>query len=160
MTARPASPRRPRSGPGEKKPPQTSQERPNGDKVKRPVRARSVDPGASTVARIRRPKFLNEPVEVMGIKFDSKAEAARYVGLAYALQAGEIRDLEVHPRFPLVVHEQDCGAYEADFSYIVTATGERIVEDVKSPVTRKLSTYRMKAKLLWAVYGLRVREIV
>lgn len=107
-----------------------------------------------------RSKFFNEPCEVNGIRFDSKAEAARYTGLYVAVQMGEIRDLEVHPKFPLVIHGQDCGYYEADFSYIVVATGERVLEDVKSPATRKLSTYRLKIRMIWALYGLKVREVM
>jgi hypothetical protein len=42
---------------------------------------------------------------------------------------------------------------------VVVATGERVVEDVKSPATRKLATYRLKVRMVWALYGLRVREV-
>jgi hypothetical protein len=121
-----------------------------------PKKVSAATPRRSTPLRR---KFFNEPCEVNGIKFDSKAEAARYTGLYVAVQMGEIRDLEVHPRFPLVIHEQDCGYYEADFSYTVVATGERVVEDVKSQATRKLAVYRLKIKQVWALYGLRVREV-
>ena len=82
------------------------------------------------------------------------------MGLYAAEQMGEIRDLEVHPSFPLVIHEQDCGRYEADFAYTSVATGERVVEDVKSPATRKLPTFRLKVRLVWALYGIRVREVM
>jgi hypothetical protein len=121
------------------------------------VRTPRFDAGGRS-GRIPR-KFFNQPCEVNGIRFDSKAEAARYTGLYVAAQMGEIRDLEVHPRFPLVVHGEDCGAYIADFAYVVVATGERVVEDVKSPATRKLATYRLKVRMVWALYGLRVREV-
>lgn len=104
-----------------------------------------------------RRKYGNQPVVVDGHRFDSKREAARYSELVTAQRAGLIRDLEVHPRFPLVVHGQDCGAYVADFGFI-DADGARHVEDVKSPATRKLAVYRFKARLLWALYGLRVEE--
>lgn len=103
-------------------------------------------------------KYRNQPVEVDGQRFDSKREAERYGHLRMLEQAGVIRDLFVHEAFPLVVHGQDCGAYISDFTY-VTETGERVIEDVKSPATRKLPTYRLKARLVWALYGLRIREV-
>lgn len=113
------------------------------------------------IRKIRSPrKYRNEPMVLEGLRFDSKREAARFAELRMAIAAGEIRDLEVHPRFPLIVREQDCGTYIGDFAYIDVKTGERVVEDVKSAATRKLPTYRLKCRLLWALYGLRVREIV
>lgn len=103
-------------------------------------------------------KYGNRPVEIDGLRFDSGKEGARYVELSAAQRAGEINGLDVHTRFPLVVHGQDCGYYEADFTYR-TASGEQVIEDVKSDATRKLPAYRLKAKLIWAMYGLRIREV-
>lgn len=118
--------------------------------------------GATTdlkaVLKPRRAKYHNVPVETDGYRFDSKRERDRYLALRDDLAAGMIRDLRVHERFPLVVRGEDCGAYEADFTYL-TAAGEPVVEDVKSAATRKLPTYRLKAKMLWALYGLRVQEV-
>lgn len=104
-------------------------------------------------------KYKNVPIEINGIRFDSKKEAKRYDELRFMQRVNVIRDLEVHPRFPLVVNEQDCGTYVADFAYIDPETGERVIEDVKSAATRKLPTYRIKVRLVWALYGLRVREV-
>ncbi len=120
----------------------------------------SVDTQA-VLAALRRPrgaKYHNVPTVVDGERFDSKREADRYRSLKDDLTAGRIRDLEIHPRFPLVVHGESCGDYVADFSYL-TRDGQPVVEDVKSAATRKLPTYRLKAKLLWALYGLRVTEV-
>lgn len=103
-------------------------------------------------------KYHNVPTTVDGHRFDSKKEAARYADLSVMERGGGIRDLEVHPRFPLVVHDIDCGVYVADFAYI-TRAGVRVIEDVKSAATRKLPTYRLKARLVWAIYGLRITEI-
>lgn len=103
-------------------------------------------------------KYGNRVTYVDGVAFASKKEAERFGYLRMLEQASVIRDLEAHPRFQLVVHEQDCGYYEADFAYI-DADGQRIVEDVKSAATRKLPTYRLKVRLLWALYGLRVMEV-
>lgn len=103
-------------------------------------------------------KYRNVPTEVDGIHFDSKREAERYGYLRMLEQAGAIHDLFIHEAFPLVVHGQDCGSYISDFTYM-TETGERVVEDVKSAATRKLPTYRLKRKMLWALYGLRITEV-
>lgn len=109
--------------------------------------------------RLPRRKFHNVPTTVDGITFDSQKEAERYVQLQVLLKAGAISHLEVHPKFPLVVHEQDCGAYIGDFAYL-TADGSRVVEDVKSPRTAKLPVYRLKRRLIWALYGLTIQEVV
>lgn len=112
----------------------------------------------SGAARPVRRKFGNVPTEVGGIRFDSKRESERYAVLLLAERAGEISGLEIQPRFPLVVNGQDCGSYVGDFAY-VTKDGERVVEDVKSAATRKLPTYRLKRRLVWALYGLTVVEV-
>lgn len=105
-----------------------------------------------------RRKYGNQPTVIDGHHFDSKKEAERYGMLMLAQRSGAIHSLEVHPRFPLVIHEQDCGSYVADFCYL-TAAGERVVEDVKSAATRALPVYRLKKRQVWALYGLVVREI-
>lgn len=121
-------------------------------------------PGAVSedVARLLEPqkarKYHNQPVEVDGVRFDSKREAERYGELVRAVQAGAIRSLEVHPRFPLVIHGIDTGDYVADFSYL-TADGVAVVEDVKSAPTRKLPTYRLKRRQVWALYAVEIREV-
>lgn len=123
------------------------------------VQSASPRPPAGSGAPQKPRKYRNTPTTVNGLVFDSKREAERYGELVVAERAGEIKNLEVHPRFPLVIHEQDCGAYVADFSY-VTRDGLPVIEDVKSPATRKLPTYRLKARMVWALYGLKVREVM
>ena len=115
---------------------------------------------AATHAFLKPPrrKYGNVPTVVGGRRFDSKKESERYAALLLAERAGEITGLECQTRFPLVVHGEDCGSYVSDFSY-VTRSGERVIEDVKSAATRKLPTYRLKVKLVWALYGIRVREV-
>lgn len=106
----------------------------------------------------KRSKYGNSPTMVDGISFDSKKEAERFGVLKMLERVGEIRSLEVHPRFPLVIHGIDCGVYEADFGY-VTRDGVPVIEDVKSPATRKLPTYRLKRKMTWALYSIEIREV-
>ena len=47
--------------------------------------------------------------------------------------------------------------YTADFVYI-DSTGEEIVEDVKSEITRKEADYVLRRKLMLHVHGIRILE--
>ena len=104
-----------------------------------------------------RSKYRNKKTVVDGITFDSMAEAARYRTLKAKLDAGEIRELYVQKRFECVVNGQKVCAYVADFSY-TNAAGEFVVEDVKSDPT-KTPIYRLKKKLVKALYGIEIFEI-
>ena len=71
---------------------------------------------------------------VNGVKFDSKAEAARYADLLLMQRAGEISDLTPHEVFPLEVNGELVCRYIADSSYVRDlGAGKtyRVVEDVK-----------------------------
>lgn len=109
-------------------------------------------------------KYRNVPTEVDGIRFASKAEAARYGELKLLEKAGEIRGLKLQPRF-IVVDGYNNGegkrirpaSYIADFQYI--EDGKTIVEDVKSPAS-KTPLYLLKKKLFEQRYHpLVIREI-
>jgi hypothetical protein len=47
--------------------------------------------------------------------------------------------------------------YICDFEYV--EDGKRVVEDVKSPATRKIESYIIKRKLMRFIYGIAVREV-
>jgi hypothetical protein len=79
---------------------------------------------------------------VDGIRFMSKAEAARWSDLKLLEKAGEIRDLERQPRFPLFArgsaHAYDVkhvGDYVADFRYRAGKAGILTIEEVKGVMT-------------------------
>ena len=91
-------------------------------------------------------KFNAKRQKYKGITFDSKKELRRYFYLEILLLKNEIKDLEVHPVFPLMVNGIKIGRYTADFRY-KTSTGEIIVEDVKSKVT-KTRDYILRKKIL------------
>lgn len=94
-------------------------------------------------------------VEVDGIKFPSKAEAARYLELKVMQQSGTIRGLRLQPPYPLVVNGQKICKYIADFEY--QERGVTVVEDVKG---RRLDVYVLKSKLFKALYPhLEFREL-
>lgn len=87
-----------------------------------------------------------------GYTFDSKKEARRYLDLRAEQEAGSISQLRCQVEFPLTVNGQHICDYVADFVYY--RDGVRVVEDVKSKVTKKLPVYRIKAKLMAALGNL------
>lgn len=91
--------------------------------------------------------------------YDSKKESIRAQELRLLERAGKITGLQEQPVFELIPKQEGERAvkYKADFSYF--EDGEFVVEDVKSPVTRKLPAYIIKRKLMLWVHGIRVREI-
>ena len=90
---------------------------------------------------------------VDGIKFDSKKEARRYTQLKLMERAGSVTDLELQPRFDLIINETKCGFYKADFRYLYF--GKEVVEDVKG---MKTPVYNLKKKLVKAIYGIVIFE--
>lgn len=108
-------------------------------------------------------KFKNIPTEVDGISFSSKKEAKRYGELKLLERAGEIADLKVQPAFPLDVNGVPICRYVGDFSYHHAHQGavlaQLVVEDVKSPITRKHPVYRLKNKLFAAIHGFQITEV-
>ena len=102
-------------------------------------------------------KYGNRHVTEVGYTFDSQAENRHYRELKLLAAASLITDLQVHPRYPLVVNGVRICIYEADFSY--KQEGETRVVDVKSPATRT-PVYRLKAKLMQAIYSIEVIEVM
>jgi Protein of unknown function (DUF1064) len=101
-------------------------------------------------------KYKNRKTLYLGIKFDSQKEARRYQELLQLERAGHICNLELQPRYDLIVNGHNCGFYKADFRYVATSTV--IVEDVKSPATRT-PVYLLKKKLVKALYGIEISEV-
>lgn len=114
----------------------------------------------------KRNKFNASKIECDGMTFDSKKEHKRYIELKAMQQRGEIYCLEHHTKFELAPKTKIDGEkrakpalrYFADFTYY-TATGEYIVEDVKSAITRKKDSYRNKKHLMKTVLNIDVREV-
>lgn len=136
------------------------------------------DPQAAKPSKYRSVKTV-----VDGVTFDSKKEAHRYQELKLMQHAGQIRDLRWQPRyvlFALVLDQADIRdanagvisqrrhvvcEYVADFDYLAAhdVVGQviwrTVVEDVKSPATRKKEVYRLKRKMMEAQYGIQIREV-
>lgn len=99
------------------------------------------------------PKYRNKPT---ASGFASQKEERRFGELALLEMAGKITGLELQVPFELVVNGQLVCRYVCDFLYV--DDGKTVVEDVKSPATRKNRAYRIKVKLLKAVHGIDIRE--
>ena len=102
-------------------------------------------------------KYHNTKVIYKGIKFDSKKERDRFITLKQLEKAGIIKELELQPKFLLLdtIHYKGKTYpktyYKADFKY-KTKDGVEIIEDVKSKITSKDKTYRLKIKMLLTKY--------
>ena len=81
-----------------------------------------------------------------GKKFDSKKELQRFIILEKMEMQRLIYNLEIHPRYPLMVNGKKIGHYTADFRY-KTRKGDVVVEDVKSKITRTRD-YILRKKIL------------
>ena len=109
---------------------------------------------------------VNKPVHD-GIRFDSKREMLRYMDLKLMEKAGEIRDLEVHPKYPITIGGVDIMVssnqhnkwdrhltYEADFVYWIR-DGLRewacVIEDVKMQSGHRTGVYKLKRALMRAM---------
>jgi hypothetical protein len=103
-------------------------------------------------------KYGNEPVEVDGHTFASRAEARRYADLRLMERAGALDQLRVQPRWVLIVNGQIIGHYTADFAYL-TADGREVVEDVKGGGATKTEAYRLRKKLMLALWGIAIVEV-
>lgn len=99
------------------------------------------------IRKKKQPKYRNIKTEVDGITFDSKAEARRYGELKLLTAAGEVKWFNRQPSFVIARGAR----YIPDF-IVCGKDGVLWVEDVKSPVTAKNSTFVLKAKLFTEQY--------
>ena len=107
---------------------------------------------------IKASKYHNRKTTYQGVRFDSQKEAKRYQELQWMQQAGLIQDLELQPRYDLIVNGHKLGFYRGDFRYKDVATDSVVLEDVKSPATRT-AVYCLKKKLVKALYGVEIIEV-
>lgn len=111
-------------------------------------------------------KYRAQPTEVEGIRFASIREAQRYQELRLLERAGEIRNLETQPSFPITINGRQVRvrskgypngrAMKAVMDFAYFDGNRRVIEDVKGMDT---PVSRIKRALVEAIYGVRV-EIV
>lgn len=119
-------------------------------------------------------KYNAKKIQYHGITFDSKKEYRRFLELEAMEKAGIIKNLERQVKYILIpaqrepdtigsrggikkgkLIEREC-SYYADFVYIVTETGEKVVEDVKGMRTPE---YKIKRKLMLFIHKIKIKEI-
>lgn len=110
----------------------------------------------------RRHKYNAVRTTAYGRVWASKAELRRYTELLLLGQAKQIRNLELQPRFPLVVDGVRVGRFTADFRFSEHVEGTEdvwrdVVEDVKG---FRVRDYVLRAALFCALYpAIRFREV-
>lgn len=107
---------------------------------------------------------------IIGEHFASTKEGNRYCELKQLEKAGVIDSLEIHPRFELyvvaeapIVQQVHIGYFSADFRYWTKASpgiaAQHVTEDTKSPITKKETAYRIRKRMVEAIYGIEITEI-
>ena len=99
-------------------------------------------------------KYLNKKCEYQNIKFDSLKERNFYIYLKQLEEKGTIKDLKLQVKFPVVVNKKRICSYVSDFTYY-DEFGYHVV-DVKSPITAKNPVFRLKKKLVEALYNFEI----
>jgi hypothetical protein len=94
----------------------------------------------------KRNKFNAVAVVFDGIRFDSKAEMARYGELRLLELGGQISNLAPHPTLDLYAGVK----YKPDFMY--TENGVTVVEDVKGGKATQTDSFKNKWKQAKAKY--------
>lgn len=94
-------------------------------------------------------KYHNKKVTTEFGVFDSQKEYQRFNELLMLQRAGVIENLQRQVKFEVIpkTPTERPAYYVADFSY-TKADGKKIIEDVKSVMTRKLHDYILKRKLM------------
>lgn len=101
----------------------------------------------------KRNKFGAVRVTIDGITFASKAEAEDYKNLKLAESRGKITNLELQPKYDLLVNGIKIGTYKADFKFYDVERKEWVVADRKGFDTAISKRSRKHVK---AQYGIEV----
>jgi len=105
-------------------------------------------------------KFNAKIVKTDEGTFRSKGEYNYWCALVLRQRAGDIRNLRHEPRYPITINGVKICDVLPDFEYEEWTGNDWIlvVEDHKSPATIT-PVYKLKKKLLFAIYGIEVREV-
>ncbi len=107
------------------------------------------------------PKYGNKKTAYQGNTYDSKKESRYALQLDLKRHAVHDQDRVVDWKpqvpYPIVINGKQICSYIADF-VVTYANGRVEVVDVKSAFTAKLPVYRLKKKLVEAVYGITIIE--
>jgi hypothetical protein len=110
-----------------------------------------------TAKKPKRSKYGNKKVVLDGVTHASQKQGLRWVLLRQWERDGKIKDLQREVTYRLEVNGKLVCKYIADHVYWNGAA--KIVEDVKSEITRKNRAYRIKLKLMRAIHGIEIQEV-
>jgi hypothetical protein len=110
----------------------------------------------------RRNKYGNRRIRTAaGVSFDSQSEQRRWHELQLLERTGEICNLVLHPRFSLAVNGHHICDYVADYGYQSRQKNSagiwswvEVVEDHKAGAITQTHVFRLKQKLLKAIYDI------
>ena len=120
-------------------------------------------PEAEKQKKEKENKYHAEKCVVDGIVFASRREATRWTELSLLSRTGQITGLKRQVAYELIPAQRDkdgkllfrATTYRADFVY-QDKNGETVVEDTKG---MKTQVYILKKKLMYARYGIIIKEI-
>lgn len=95
-------------------------------------------------------KYNAQKTVINGVQFDSRRESLIYQNLLNLQNKGIITHLERQKRFEIIpkTKTERAAYYVADYFFQEVATGQWVVADCKSPITKKLPAYVLKRKLM------------
>lgn len=95
-------------------------------------------------------KYNAQKTVINGVQCDSKKEARIYQDLLNLQNKGIIAHLERQKRFEVIpkTKTERAAYYVADYFFQEVATGQWVVADCKSPITKKLPAYVLKRKIM------------
>lgn len=88
--------------------------------------------------------------------FGSKREHSHFVKLLHDQKHGLISDIELQPRFDIIVNDKNIGRYRADFKFFDKRKQIDRIQDVKGMVTRD---GELRRKIVEALYGVTVELV-
>jgi hypothetical protein len=103
-----------------------------------------------------RSKYGAKACVIDGHRFASHKEGRRYRELVTLESGHVIGGLELQPKYLILINGRKCGEYRGDFRYTDLETLAEIVEDVKGVRT---PVYKLKKKLVEAIYGIEILEV-
>lgn len=103
-------------------------------------------------------KYLNTPIVIDDIWFQSTGEGHYYLELKDQINRGLIKGFKRQVRFPLDVNGMKTQTYIADFM-VEHFDGTVEVIDHKSDFTKKIKLYQLKKALMMAVYQMAIKEV-
>jgi len=86
--------------------------------------------------------------------FASRAEAKRFAELRLQERSGLITKLHTQVSYPVVINSFQVTKYIADFVYL--KNGQRIIEDVKGDIKFLTDVFKLKKKLIEAIYNVEI----